>query len=65
MYLILLLFGLLLVSDSILKVQGKGGCDFSASSSDLGDVSGCEKGTYDSEFLNTVGGGDELKDFFY
>ena len=41
MYLILLLFGLLLVSDSILKVQGKGGCAFGAYSFDLGDVASC------------------------
>ena len=33
------------------------------SSSDLEDVVGCEKGTYDSEFVKTIGGGDELKDF--
>ena len=36
-----------------------------AFSSDLGDVAGYEKGGYDSEFVETVGGGDELKDFFY
>ena len=31
--------------------------------SDLGDVTGCENGAYDSKFVKTVSGGDELKDF--
>ena len=63
MYLILLLFRLLLVSDSVLKVQEKGGCAFGAFNSDIGDVAGFEKGAYDSEFVEIVGGGDALKDF--
>ena len=50
---------------SYLKSAGKGGCAFGASSYNLGDVAGCEKGAYDSEFVETVDGGDELKDFFY
>ena len=61
MYLILLLFGVLLVSNLILKVHGKVG----ASSFDLRDVAGCESGAYNSEFVKTVGGGDELKNFLY
>ena len=65
MYLILLLFRLLLVSDSVLKVQEKGGCAFGASSSDLVDIVGCKNGAYDLEFVETIGGGDELNDFFY
>ena len=35
-----------------------------ASSSDLGDIVGCKNGAYDSEFVEIVGGSDELKDFF-
>ena len=36
----------------------KGACAFGASSHDLGDVACCENGAYDSEFVETVGGGD-------
>ena len=48
-----------------MKSVGKSGCAFGASSYDLRDVAGCEKGAYDSEFVETVGSGDELNDFFY
>ena len=63
MYLILLPFSLLLVSDLVIIIFLKCGCVFCASSSDLEDVAGCEMGAYDSEFVDTVGGSDELMDF--
>ena len=63
MYLILFFFWLPFSFWSCFKSAGKSGCAFGASSSDLRDVAGCEKGVYDSEFVETVGGGDELKDF--
>ena len=50
---------------SYFKNAGKGGCVFCASSFDLWDVAPCEKGAYNSEFVETIGGGDELKDLFY
>ena len=58
MYLILLLFGLLSVFWSCFKSVRKNRCVVGASSSDLGDVVGCEEVAYDSEFVETVGGGD-------
>ena len=60
-----MVFGFLLVFWSCFKSARKCGCAFGTSSFDLGDVASYENSAYDSKFVETIGGGDELKDFFY